>query len=84
MKSTIEWHSVDEMLPERKGLTEDETEYVLVRYACNNPILRSGFAYVTICGYDAGGFSRFDSFGLISPKLITHWAYLPNADEGFD
>lgn len=71
MKQMIEWHSVDDMLPERKGLMDDETEYVLVAV--------NGCTYtdVTICGYDKDGFSEWDSFGRADPTEITHWAYLP-------
>lgn len=90
MKSTIEWHSVDEMLPDLSKLMPGEHEYVLVRI--QYPELVAGIspgADITICGYEYFGdgeayWDGDDSFGFIDPDLITHWAYLPNAEEGFE
>lgn len=90
MKSTIEWHSVDEMLPDVSGLMPGEREYVLVRY--QYPDSCSGIeqsADITMCGYEyigdgESGWDGDDTFGFLATDLITHWAYLPDADEGFD
>lgn len=67
MKTTIEWHSVKEMLPERKGLADDENEYVLVAVGSE----------ITIAGYGKDGFDHYDNFGFFNLKNFTHWAYLP-------
>lgn len=84
IKSTIVWHSVDESLPDLSGLMKGEGEYVLVRYKYTGFLHDFDNAYITIAGYFEGGFDEYDSFGGIDPKLITHWAYLPNANDGFE
>lgn len=63
------WISVNDRLPSREGLMDDETEYVLVRiklYACD------GYSE-SICGYTKDGWSEWDSFGIVRPEEITHW-----------
>lgn len=63
------WISVNDRLPSREGLMDDETEYVLVRiklYACD------GY-FESICGYTKDGWSEWDSFGSVRPEGITHW-----------
>lgn len=83
-KATIVWHSVNDELPDLSGLMEDEGEYVLVRYKYTGSPHDPSNAYITIAGYFKGGFDKYDNFGGIDTKLITHWAYLPSATDGFD
>lgn len=80
MKSTIEWHSVDEMLPDLSKLKPDEGEYVLIRYKYR----ATGNSYITIGAYTHEGWDKTDNFGFVDPALFTHWAYLPDANDGFD
>lgn len=84
MKQTIEWHSVDEMLPDLSGLMPDEAEYVLIRYKYHNEPYGFNNAYITIGAYTREGWDKTDNFGYVDPELYTHWAYLPSMDEGFD
>ena len=69
-----QWIPVTERLPERKGLMDDETEYVLVAEFFN--ITENH--YVSICGYDKDGWSKWDNFGTVRPDQITHWMPLPD------
>lgn len=73
-----EWISVNDRLPSRDGLADDETEYVLVAEFFN--ITENH--YVSICGYDKDGWSEWDSFGRVRPKQITHWMPLPEPPKG--
>lgn len=84
IKSTIVWHSVDESLPDLSGLMEGEGEYVLVRYKYKDGLWGLNNSDITICGYFEYGFDKRDCFGYIDPELITHWAHLPNANDGFE
>lgn len=84
MKSTIEWHSVGEMLPDLSGLMPDEGVYVLIRYEYRDQPFGFNNAYITIGAYCRDGWSDFDNFGSVDPKLFTHWAYLPDVNDGFD
>lgn len=68
------WISVKDRLPDRDGLTDDETEYVLV---CENT--ETGYQNVSVCGYEKTGWSDWDNFGTINSGLITHWMPLPEA-----
>ena len=63
------WISVDERLPSREGLMEDETEYVLVRvkHDCDDGYSES------ICGYTKDGWSDWDNYGDVRARDITHW-----------
>lgn len=88
MKQMIEWHSVDEMLPDVSGLMPGEHEYVLVRYQycdwCQGIDLGAG---ITMCGFEkicdgVAEWDKDDSFGLADTETITHWAYLPDANDG--
>lgn len=78
MKQMIEWHSVDEMLPDLSNLAPDEGEYVLVRYKYR----ATGNAYITVGVYTSKGWDETDNFGYVDPELFTHWAYLPDANDG--
>lgn len=63
------WISVNDRLPSREGLMDDETEYVLVRiklHGCD------GYSE-SIGGYTKDGWSTWDSFGGVNPEDITHW-----------
>ena len=63
------WISVNDRLPSREGLMDDETEYVLVRiklYACD------GYSE-SICGYTKDGWSEWDNYGDVRARDITHW-----------
>lgn len=83
-KREIKWISVNDRFPERKGLCDDETEYVLVVVEEFNAITGEKLGhYVTICGYEKDGFSKWDNFGLIGTDVqnISYWAYLPEAPE---
>ena len=71
-KNNDGWISIKDRLPERIGLDDDMTEYVLV---CETA--PSGNKYVSVCGYEATGWSDWDNFGTINPKNITHWMPLP-------
>lgn len=82
MKQTIEWHSVDEMLPDLSGLMPDEGEYVLIRYKYHDQPVGSGNAYITMGAYTHVGWDSYDNYGSVDPKLYTHWAYLPDANDG--
>lgn len=68
----MEWFKCSERLPERAGLGNDETEYVIV---CETTL--TGNQNVSICGYDEDGWSDWDNFGCIDPKKITHWMPMP-------
>lgn len=70
-----EWISVKDRLPERAGLDDDMTEYVIV---CEKS---STGGYVSVCGYEKDGWSDWDNFGTIDPKRITHWMPLPEPPE---
>lgn len=70
------WIPVTERLPDRRGLRQDEAEYVLV---CEK--YPSG-EYVSICAYDFDGWSKWDSFGMVIPERITHWMPLPEPPKG--
>lgn len=63
------WISVDERLPSREGLMDDETEYVLVRvkHDCDDGYSES------ICGYTKDGWSDWDNYGDVRARDITHW-----------
>ena len=83
-KCEIEWFSVDDRLPEREGLGDDETEYVLVAVEYIDAIIGRSLGYnVTICGYEKDGFSDWDNFGLTHSSVpnIRYWAYLPRVPE---
>lgn len=67
------WISVEDRLPSREGLMDDETEYVLV---CERYVYGGG-GNVTICGYTENGWNEWDNFGGICPERITHWMPLP-------
>lgn len=71
----MKWISVNDRLPSREGLADDESEYVLVceRYATS---IEDG--YVSICGYTKSGWDKWDNFGSVNPEQITHWMPLPN------
>lgn len=63
------WISVNDRLPSREGLMDDETEYVLVK-------LKHGFydGYSeSICGYTKDGWSDWDNYGDVRARDITHW-----------
>lgn len=63
------WICVNDRLPSREGLMDDETEYVLVRiklYACD------GYSE-SICGYTKDGWSEWDNYGDVRARDITHW-----------
>lgn len=79
MRQTIEWHSVDEMLPDLSGRMPDEGEYVLIRYKYSH---QDGGAYITMGAYTRDGWDDCDNYGYVDPKLYTHWAYLPDANDG--
>lgn len=79
-----EWISVKDRLPDRDGLEDDESEYVLVciDYQCSyNP---TGGKWVTICGYEKDGWSSWDCFGWSGGYAphITHWMPLPEPPKG--
>lgn len=83
-KREIKWISVNDRLPERKGLYDDETEYVLVVVEEFDAITGEKLGdNVTICGYEKDGFSKWDNFGLTGTDVqnIRYWAYLPEAPE---
>ncbi len=70
-----DWISVKDRLPERVGLEDDETEYVLV---CESfEYYGGGGKYVSICGYEKYGWSEWDNFGNVRAERITHWMPLP-------
>lgn len=69
----MKWISVDDSLPEREGLLDDEVEYCLVA-------LKDGT--VTVCGYEIDGWSEWDNYGPydedygvrhLNTEDITHW-----------
>ena len=74
----IEWISVNDRLPSRDGLMDDESEYVLVaeQYIAYDTGEKLGI-YVSICGFEKDGWSDHDSFGNVTPEHITHWMPLP-------
>lgn len=78
------WVSVNDRLPERAGLMHDESEYVLVCEDLSDITGLSGHQNVSVCGYTANGWDRYDCFGTIDPERITHWMPLPEPPEEND
>ena len=63
------WISVNDRLPSREGLMDDETEYVLVRLKHYGD---DGYSE-SICGYTKDGWSDWDKYGDVRAREITHW-----------
>ena len=63
------WICVNDRLPSREGLMDDETEYVLVKlkHDCDDGYSES------ICGYTKDGWSDWDNYGDVRAREITHW-----------
>ena len=75
------WISVEDRLPSREGLENDETEYVLVSEQSFNAITGEKLgSCVSICGFDHDGWSKFDNFGYVRTENITHWMPLPSTE----
>lgn len=68
------WISVKDQLPDRAGLLEDESEYVLVSEHLEPFKIKS----VGVCGYTADGWDEYDNFGVSDITHITHWMPLPD------
>lgn len=75
----LKWISVKDRLPERKGLDDDETEYVLVAV----PWGTDNSYNVTVCGYEKNGWSRWDNFGMSCDdhERVAYWMPLPEQPE---
>ena len=72
------WISVEDRLPSREGLEPDEVEYVLVSEQYFDAITGEKLgSYVSICGFEHDGWSKFDNFGYVRTENITHWMPLP-------
>lgn len=63
------WISVNDRLPSREELLEDETEYVLVKLKHD---FDDGYSE-SICGYTKDGWSDWDNYGDVRARDITHW-----------
>ena len=73
-----EWISVEDRLPSREGLEQDEVEYVLVSEQYFDAITGEKLgSSVSICGFGHDGWSKFDNFGYVRTENITHWMLLP-------
>lgn len=69
----IQWISVNDRLPNRVGLMDDESDYVLVFEQYKH--IPGG--EVSICAYTKDGWSEYDNFGNVHTERITHWMPLP-------
>lgn len=72
-----EWIRVHDRLPDLSGLLPDEGVYVLVSERWIDGDGNYLADYVSICGFDRDGWSRWDNFGQVRPERITHWMPLP-------